>query len=148
MSALLLTILLSVSACGPSIEVNKPKPQPTVTIKKSFQQGVTGVPKLPSYLCGAWSSANNPGAYSVISIYARLTQNVKPVVGMSAQATAHFKYGDVNLDQAPVSDSGGYVIFYLPLQGQQPRLSAATVDVSFNVNGKTIRCSPAFFTPQ
>ncbi|GCE27510.1 hypothetical protein KDA_29940 [Dictyobacter alpinus] len=148
MSALLLTILFSVSACGPTIEVNKPKPQPTVTIKKSFQQGVPSVPKFPSYVCGSWSSANNPGTYSVISIYARLTQNTKPVAGMSAQATAHFKYGDVNLDQAPVSDSGGYVTFYLQLQGRQPRQQAATVDVSFNVNGKTISCTPAFFAPQ
>ncbi|GCE20064.1 hypothetical protein KDK_38640 [Dictyobacter kobayashii] len=145
---MLLTLLVTLSACGPTIAVNQPKAQPTVTINKSFQKGIPAIPKLSKYLCGAWSSANNPNTYGVITIYARLTQNVKPVPGASAQATAHFAYGDLNLDQAPVSDSGGYVSFVLQLQGQQPRMTAATVDVSFNVDGKTVACTPAFFTPQ
>ncbi|WP_338255712.1 hypothetical protein [Dictyobacter halimunensis] len=148
MSALLLTLLLVLSACGPTVSVTRPKAQPTVTVNKSFQKGVSSVPTLPKYLCGAWSSANNPGPYGVINIYARLTQNVKPIPGASAQATAHFAYRDLNLDQAPVSDSGGYVTFVLQLRGQQPRLTPATVDVSFNVDGKTVTCTPAFFTPQ
>lgn len=148
MSALLLTLLLVLSACGPTVTVTHPQAQPTVTINKSFQKDVPQVPQIPKYLCGAWSSANNPNPYGVINIYARLTQDVKPVPGASARATAHFAYGDLNLDQAPVSDSGGYVTFVLQLRGQQPRITAATVDVSFNVNGKTIACTPAFFTPQ
>ena len=81
-------------------------------------------------------------------MYAKLTtKSVEGVAGATANATAHFSSFDYNLDQQPVSDAGGYVSFTLPLQGRQPRLTPATVDVSFTVNGKTIHCSSAFFTP-
>ncbi len=91
---------------------------------------------------------NAPNPYSSIAIYAKLTKNVAGVPGAVAQAVVHFSNGDVTLDARPASDAGGYVSFMLPLQGRQPRLSAATIDISFAVGRQTVHCSQAFFTPQ
>ncbi len=140
-----LGLLLFLAACGPS--VNQVKPQQTVVVNKSFQSQVSPMPTAPAYRCGAWSVNNAPGAYSVLTIYAKLTKNVTGIAGATASATAHFSEADFTLDQQPVSDAGGYVSFTLPLQGRQPRQTPATVDVSFSVNGKTVQCSSAFFTP-
>ncbi|GCF11865.1 hypothetical protein [Dictyobacter arantiisoli] len=142
----LLILLLFLTACGPII--NERKTISRITVNKAFQKTIPGIPDIPKYLCGAWASTNAPGPYSSITIYARLTQNLMPLEGAQAHATVHFAYGDAKLDQAPVSDVGGYVSFYLALQGQQPRMSAATVDITFNAPGKTVHCSQAFFTPQ
>ncbi len=144
-SVLSLGLLLFLAACGPS--VNQVKPQQTVVVNKSFQSQVSPMPTTPTYRCGAWSVNNAPAAYSVLTIYAKLTKNVTGVAGATANATAHFREADFTLDQQPVSDAGGYVSFTLPLQGRQPRQTPATVDVSFSVNGKTVQCSSAFFTP-
>ncbi len=145
-TCLSLGLLLFLTGCNSL--ATQLKPQQTVVVDKSFQSQVSPVANAPAYRCGAWSSNNAPGTYSVITVYAKLTtKNVKGVAGATANATAHFSTFDYNLDQQPVSDAGGYVSFTLPLQGRQPRLTPATVDVSFNVNGKTIRCSSAFFTP-
>lgn len=140
----LLTFLLA--ACGPT--VNQIKPQEPVSINKTFQNSLTPLPHIPEYRCGAWTSTNAPNPYSSIAIYAKLTKNVAGVPGAPAQAIVHFKDGDVTLDARPVSDAGGYVNFTLSLQGRQPRLSAATIDISFAVSGQTVHCSQAFFTPQ
>lgn len=148
LSALLLTLLVLLSACDPAVTINRPKAQSTVTVQKSFQKDIPNIPPLPRYLCGSWASNNAPGTYSTILIYTRLTSNVKPVKGASAKATVHYAYGDANLEQYPVSDQGGYAVFSLALQGNQPSGSAATVDVSFTVDGKTVQCSSAFFTPK
>ncbi|MBA2681067.1 MAG: hypothetical protein H0U76_22055 [Ktedonobacteraceae bacterium] len=106
------------------------------------------MPEVPKYRCGAWTSTSAPGAYGSITIYAKLTKDVTGVSGAMAQAVIHFKDSDVTLDARPVSDAGGYVNFALPLQGRQPRLSAATIDINFSVQGQTVHCSQAFFTPQ
>ncbi len=106
------------------------------------------MPSIPEYRCGAWTSTSAPGPYSSIAIYAKLTKDVAGVPGATAQAVVHFKDADVPLDARPVSDAGGYVSFTLALQGRQPRLSAATIDISFAVGGQTVHCSQAFFTPQ
>lgn len=144
----LLPFLLSffLAACGPT--VNQIKPQEPVSINKTFQKSLTPLPVVPQYRCGAWTSTSAPGSYSSISIYAKLTKDVAGVPGATAQAIVHFKEGDVTLDARPVSDAGGYVNFALSLQGRQPRLSAATIDISFAVNGQTVHCSQTFFTPQ
>ncbi len=144
-------LLLSLSlfllcACGPT--VNQIKPQEPVSIDKSFQKGLTSMPAVPEYRCGAWTSTSAPNPYSSIAIYAKLTKDVAGVAGMTAQAIVHFQNADVTLDTHPVSDAGGYVSFTLLLQGRQPRLSAATIDINFAVNGQTVHCSQAFFTPQ
>lgn len=144
-SVLALGLLLLLAACGPT--VNQVKPQQTVVVDKSFQSQVSPLPTTPTYRCGAWSANNAPGAYTVLTIYAKLTKNVSGVSGATASATAHFRDADFTLDQQPVSDAGGYVTFALPLQGRQPRQTPATVDVSFSIDGKTIQCSSAFFTP-
>ena len=143
---LLTTLLTLVAACGPA--VNQVQPQKTVSIDKSFQSQVSPIPTSPTYRCGAWSSNNAPGDYSVISIYAKLTRNVAGVSGATANAVAHFQDGDAQLNQKPISDKGGYVTFTLPLEGRQPSQVPTTVDVSFTTGGKTIQCTPAFFTPQ
>lgn len=85
--------------------------------------------------------------YGTITIYARLTHDVQGVAGAPATAIAHFAGGDASLYQTPVSDSGGYVTFSLPLQGRQPHGTPATVEVTFTVKGKPLTCSQAFFTP-
>ncbi|GAC1354299.1 MAG: hypothetical protein NVSMB38_32410 [Ktedonobacteraceae bacterium] len=144
-SVLSLGLLLILAACGPT--VSQVKPQQTVVVDKSFQSQVSPLPTIPAYRCGAWSANNAPGTYSTVTIYAKLTQNVIGVAGATASATAHFRDFDLTLDQQPVSDAGGYVTFTLSLQGRQPRLTPATVDVSFSVNGKAVQCTPAFFTP-
>ena len=145
-SLLSLVLLLILAACGTT--ATQLKPQQPIVVNKSFQSQVSPVPAVPTYRCGAWSANNGPGAYSTLTIYAKLTtKDVQGVTGATANATAHFSTGDFPLDQQPVSDAGGYVTFTLPLQGRQPRLTPATVDVSFSVNGKTVQCSPAFFTP-
>lgn len=144
-SVLALGLLLFLAACGPT--VNQVKPQQTVVVDKSFQSQVSPFATAPAYRCGAWSGNNAPGAYSVLTVYAKLTKNVTGVAGATASATAHFSETDITLDQQPISDAGGYVTFTLPLQGRQPRQTPATVDVSFNVGGKAIQCSSAFFTP-
>ena len=143
------SILLVLAACSSIAQVNAPKTQQTVVVNPSFQVKVSPVPTIPTYRCGAWSSNNSPGAYSSITIYARLTTTgVNGVAGASAKAIVHFKDNDQQLDQQPTSDDGGYVSFPLQLQGQQPRLLPATVDVIFTLNGQDITCTQAFFTPQ
>ena len=138
-------ILLLFTACGPT--VNQVKPQQTVVVSKSFQSQISPVPTIPAYRCGAWAANNAPGAYSLLTVYAKLTKNLLGVGNATASATAHFLNNDVTLDQQPVSDTGGYVMFSFALQGRQPRQTPTTVDVSFNIDGKTVQCSPAFFTP-
>ncbi len=144
-SVFALGLLLLLAACGPT--VTQVKPQQTVVVNKSFQSQVSPLPTVPAYRCGAWSGNNAPGAYSTLTVYAKLTKNVIGVAGATASATVHFAEADVTLDQQPASDAGGYVTFTLPLQGRQPRQTPATVDVSFSVDGKTLPCSAAFFTP-
>lgn len=143
--AFFLLVLFLVAACGTT--ATQPQAQQTVVVSKSFQAGATAVPTTPTYRCGAWSSTNAPGAYSTITIYAKLTKNVIGVAGATAKAVVHFQNNDVTLDQQPSSDSGGYVAFPLSLQGRQPRLIPATVDVTFTVGGTSVQCSQAFFTP-
>ncbi|GAC1356917.1 MAG: hypothetical protein NVS2B12_01190 [Ktedonobacteraceae bacterium] len=106
------------------------------------------MPGVPDYRCGAWTSTSAPNPYESITVYARLTRDVAGVAGATAQAVVHFTATDVTLDARPVSDSGGYVNFALALQGRQPRLSAATIDINFTINGQAVHCSQAFFTPQ
>jgi hypothetical protein len=148
---LLLGMLLSVllSACGTA--VNQIQPAATVTISPGFQSAVSPLPTVPAYRCGAWSSNNAPTPHSTIFIYARLTKNLQGVSGATATAMVHFSSGDVQLTQEPVSDAGGYVRFTLSLEGRQPLNTPATVDVTFtDIPGgpASVRCSPAFFTPQ
>lgn len=138
-------LLLLLAACGPT--VNKLKVQQTVVVSKSFQEQPSPFATAPTYRCGAWSSNNAPGTYSTINIYAKLTKAITGVSGASAKATVHFQNNDVTLDPQ-TSDSGGYVVFALPLQGRQPRMIPATVDVTFTVGATTVNCSHAFFTPQ
>ncbi len=144
-SMALLSAILLVAACGPT--VNQIKPQQTVTVNKSFQ-GQSVPPTVPPYRCGAWSSNNAPGALSTIRVYAKLTKNIAGVAGATAAATVHFQGGDATIGQEPRSDKGGMVVFTLPLQGRQPKGVPATIDVTFNVGGATIQCAQAFFTPQ
>ena len=144
-SILLIGFLILLAGCGPT--VNQIKPQQTVTIDKSFQSQTTHLPTVPAYRCGAWASNNAPGAFSTITVYAKLTKNIAGIGGATARAVAHFQDSDVTLDQQPVSDDGGYVSFTLPLQGRQPVQVPATVAVSFTVGNTTITCTPAFFTP-
>jgi len=145
-SLLSLGLLLLLAACGTT--ATQIKPQQPIVVNKSFQSQVSPVPAVPTYRCGAWSANNAPGAYSTLTVYAKLvSKDVQGVAGATASATAHFSTGDFTLDQQPVSDAGGYVAFTIPLQGRQQRLTPATVDVSFSVNGKTVQCSSAFFTP-
>jgi hypothetical protein len=145
LSILLLVLLPVVTACGAA--ASPLSPQHTVTISAAFQSQSSPVPTTPAYICGAWSSNNVPGTYSSLSIYARLTQNLVGVPGATAKATVHFRSFDTTLDQQPVSDNGGYVTFTLALQGRQPALIAATVDVAFQLNNTIIPCTQAFFTP-
>jgi hypothetical protein len=143
LSAALLAILLA--ACGSTA---KPPPvQETVTVNPSFQSAITPIPTVPTYRCGAWSSVNNPGTYSTITIYAKLTKNITGVGGATATAVVHFQGFDMTLDNHPTSDNGGYVTFSLPLQGRQPAGVPATVDVIFQMQGTQVKCTPAFFTP-
>jgi len=138
-------LLLLLTACGPT--VSRPPTQPKITIDSAFQNQETPSPSVPTYRCGAWASNNAPGTYSTIVIYAKLTQNITGVSGSLATATTHFNGTDLTLKQQPISDSGGYVTFSLPLLGRQPYGIPTTVDVSFNVDGETVQCTPAFFTP-
>ena len=144
-SIALFSSLLLVVACGPT---NQATPQQTVTISQSFQGQATPLPTVPAYLCGAWTSNNAPNAFSTINVFARLTKDVMGVEGAAAVAVVHFKGGDVRFGRQSKSDQGGMVSFTLPLQGRQPRGVPATIDISFIIGGKTIRCSQAFFTPQ
>ncbi|MBV8695338.1 MAG: hypothetical protein JO125_02390 [Chloroflexi bacterium] len=138
-------LLFLLSACGGA--VSQAVPQQTVTVNKSFQAQLSPIATVPTYRCGAWSSNNAPGTYSTIAIYAKLTSDVAGVSGATAQAVVHFKYSDAVLDAQPISNSGGYVSFSLPLQGRQPARVPATVDVTFKVNGASVQCTEAFFTP-
>ncbi len=143
-----LPLVFLLGACG-GVTVDQAAPQPTVTISKTFQSSISPVPTVPRYLCGAWSSNNAPNTYATISIYARLTKNLAGVSGAKATAVVHFQGGDTTLDAHPVSDSGGYVMFTLSLQGRQPANIPATVDVTFtDFSGGTLHCTQAFFTPQ
>jgi hypothetical protein len=146
MSAVLTGLLFLFAACGPT--VNQIKPQETVTINPSFQSQVSPVPTVPPYRCGSWTSNNAPSTYSTISIYAKLIgKDAQGVSGALAHAVVHFQNSDVTLDTQPKSDSGGFVVFSLPLQGRQPDQIPATIDVTFTVNKTAVTCS-TFFTPQ
>lgn len=98
-------------------------------------------------MCGAWASNRSPSMYGTITIYAKLTHDVKGVAGAPATGVVHFAGYDAPLGTA-VSDGGGYAVFTLPLQGQQPHLKPATIDITFTVQKKVVACSQAFFTPQ
>lgn len=142
-------LLLLLAACAPSVS-SQVNAQPTPTIDKSFQSQRTPIPTVPPYRCGAWSSNNAPGAFSTITIYARLTRDIAPVSGATATAVVHFQSFDQPLQAQTPSDGGGYVSFTLQLQGHQPTQVPATVDVTFsNIPGgpNTLHCTPAFFTP-
>jgi hypothetical protein len=144
-----ISLLLLLAACGPAV-AGQSNAQQTVTINKSFQSQVTPIPTVPPYRCAAWSSNNAPGAFSTITIYARITKNIAPVSGANASAVVHFKGFDQPLNAQDPSDSGGYVTFTLQLQGHQPTQIPATVDVTFsNIAGGpgSLHCTPAFFTP-
>ncbi len=139
--------MLLISCGGPTVD--QAAPQTTVTVNPNFQSQLSPIPTPATYRCGAWASNNAPGPNSTIIIYARLTKNLDPVSGATATAVVHFQNNDLTLDQHSISDSGGYVSFTLPLQGQQPVKIPATVDVIFtNFPGGTLHCSQAFFTPQ
>jgi len=142
-------LFILASCSGPS--VSQAQVQTTVTINPTFQAQVSPIPTVPPYRCGAWSSNNSPGTYSTITIYARLTKNVAPVVGAIATATVHFEGFDLPLQADAPSDDGGYVTFTLSLEGRQPAQMPATVDVTFTsapgLRGQ-LHCTPAFFTPQ
>lgn len=147
-----IALLLILTACGST--ASQAAPQATVTVDQTFQSQISPIPTVPTYRCGAWSSDNAPGPSSTIIIFARLTarltKNITGVPGIAAIAIVHFQNGNQQLDQHPVSDSGGYVSFTLPLQGNQPTKIPATVDVIFtnqNLPGGTLHCTPAFFTP-
>lgn len=141
------TLLGGLVACGTSPQVNTT--QPVITINSGFQSSLSPIPTLPPYRCGAWASNNAPNPSATILIYARLvTQDAQGVRGIKASATAHFQSHDLNLGQT-TSDSGGYVVFTLPLHGQQPAKVPATVDVTFSGLPKgSLSCTPAFFTPR
>jgi hypothetical protein len=141
----LLLLLSLLSACRS--DAHQLESLPTVTVNPNFQTQLNPVPTIPLYRCGAWASNNTPGANTTITIYAKLTKDVAGVPNIPASAVAHFKYANITLDQQPVSDENGYVSFTLPLQGRQPRLIPATVDVKFATLGSPVQCS-AFFTPQ
>jgi hypothetical protein len=146
--ALCVALLGPLSACGGPTVSQQAVVQTTVTINPNFQSQLTPVPAPPAYRCGAWSSNNAPGQNATIQIYARLTKNIQGVQGATATAVVHFQSGDVTLDAHPASDSGGYVIFTLSLQGRQPADIPATVDITFNnFPGGTVHCTQAFFTP-
>jgi hypothetical protein len=121
---------------------------PTVMVNPSFQRQLSPAPTVPLYRCGAWTSNNTPDGYATLTIYAKLTkEDMAGVRGIPATASVHFQHTNVMLDQRPVSNQNGYVTFTLPLQGRQPRLIPATVDVKFAVSGSPVQCE-AFFTPQ
>ena len=144
-----MSLLLLLAACGPSV-AGQSNAQQTVSINKSFQSQASPIATAPPFRCGAWSSNNAPSPFSTITIYARLTKDVAPVSGATAAAVVHFKGFDQPLDAQGPSDSGGYVSFTLQLQGRQPALIPATVDVTFsNIAGRIepLHCTPAFFTP-
>lgn len=142
----LLLLLCLLSACRS--DAHQLASVPSVTINPSFQRQLSPVPTVPLYRCGAWVSNNTPDAYATIIIFAKLTkEDLTGAVGIPATALVHFKYAQVMLDQRLVSDRNGYVTFTLSLQGRQPRLMPATVDVKFAVSGSAVQCE-AFFTPQ
>lgn len=149
--AVALSLMLFLASCSLFTPATPAQTQPTATVNPSFQAQLSPVPTFPPYICGAWSSNNAPGTYSTITIYARLTHNVKGVSGATATATVNFQYGGVTLDAQPVSDNGGYVTFALPLEGREPAGVPATVGVTFSdIPGysHSVSCTPAFFTPK
>ncbi len=146
-----LSFLVLFAACSSLVPVTQVQNQPTVTIPKSFQSQISPIPTFPPYVCGSWSSNNTPTPDAAITIYAKLSHNLAGVSGAVASATVNFQFGNVQLDSNPVSDSGGYVTFLLPLEGRQPVGVPATVSVTFsNVPGYkgSINCTQAFFTPE
>jgi len=150
LTILALSFLLSLAACTPSVS-GQSNSQKQVTIDKGFQSQVSPIPTVPPYRCGAWSSNNAPDPNSTITIYARITKDIAPVVGANATALVHFQGGDQPIDSQAASDNGGYVSFTLQLQGRQPSHVPATVDVTFtNIpqGHGPLQCTAAFFTPQ
>ncbi len=147
---LLCLVLFLLCACGAKPDASNTSAtsaqQKTVHVGRGFQNALPKIPTLPAYRCGAWASNTTPGVYSVITIYARLSQDISGMRNIPAKALAHFSHGDVSLAQRPVSDTNGNVFFVLPLQGRQPSLQPTTVEVSFSVAGRSVSCS-AFFTP-
>ncbi len=138
-------LLVLLSACGP---ISTTQTTQNITVSPAFQSQMSPIPTPPAYRCGAWSSNNAPSPYSTITIYAKLTKNTQGVSGATAQATVHFQHSDLPLNQQMSSDSGGYISFVLPLQGRQPTLVPATVDVIFTIGTTNVVCTPAFFTPE
>jgi hypothetical protein len=143
---LALMALLTLAACGPAQTVSMGGPPQTVTVSQRFQAQAPVMPTVAPYRCGAWASTNAPAPGDTITIYAKVTHQNLGVANIPATATVHFHSGDASLGKA-TSDSGGYVTFTLPLQGRQPALKPATVDVTFtSLSSGALTCT-AFFTP-
>lgn len=144
---LALMALLTLAACGPAQSVSMGGPPQTVTVSSRFQAQAPVMPTVAPYRCGAWASTNAPAPGDTITIYAKVTHQNLGVANIPATATVHFHSGDASLGKA-TSDSGGYVTFTLPLQGRQPALKPATVDVTFTgLSSGALTCT-AFFTPE
>lgn len=141
-----LLCLLLLQACG-TVPDESSAPG-MVGIEPAFQTVLSPVPTPPPYRCGAWTSNNGPGSYSTIIIYAKLTHDLAGVSDSKAKAVIHFRGGDAILEAPGPTDRSGYISFTLPLQGRQPRMDPATVEVFFTVKGQRspIQCS-TFFTP-
>lgn len=140
-------LLLALAGCGAAPAISATQPQAVATINPGFQSGVTPMPTVPPYRCGAWTSNNAPNPGATITVFARLTHNGKGVAGIAAVADVHFQSGDLTLNQA-TSDTGGYVSFPLALQNRQPALLPALISVTFSgLPGGRLECT-AFFTPR
>src|SRR5947209_6644973 len=87
-----ISFLVVLASCGST--ATQIAAQPTVTINPSFQTQQSPIPTVPPFRCGAWASNNAPGAYSTITIYARLTHDIAPVSGATAAAVVHFQTFD------------------------------------------------------
>ncbi|GCE48904.1 hypothetical protein EI42_01415 [Thermosporothrix hazakensis] len=144
---LLCTVLLLIVGCSGPSAASPAKPRATATIDPSFQSQLSPVPTVPPYRCGAWASNYGPPAYGNVTIYARITKDNKGVKGLTATGTVNFDGWSEPLGDPQTSDEGGYVSFVIALGGRQPRLTPATVDITFTAGNQKVTCS-AFFTPQ
>jgi hypothetical protein len=131
---------------------------PPVTVTIQFDNGLTALPTLPPYVCGAWITNTSPGYIpgSTIPVYAYfkhlVNNNPEGVAGATAQATLYLANGSSTPLAATTTGADGLAVFSFQIPND-PTIAGHNnlVTVNFTGPGGTTctvdQSKAAYFTP-
>ena len=131
---------------------------PPVTVTIQFNNGLTALPTLPPYICGAWITNTSPGYVpgSTIPVYAYfkhlVNNNPQGVGGATAQATLLLANGSVTPLAAATTGADGLAVFSFQIPNDPTIVGRNNlVTVNFTGPGGTTcavdQSKAAYFTP-